>query len=146
MTHDRIVDWLLPQVPPTGKQIAVPMLGVINIRGDRLYHGMSLHHFPFHSLLLQLPASAQPHCHCAEHIWWDQSTVLLQIGIIPSHVPWPLSPHSAEPTPEGVAGQWQRKKLRLPIAPGDSSAKLLIDETDGVSNQMFGEEWGVMNA
>lgn len=42
-THDREIDWLLPGVPPSGKQIEVPMLGVINFRGDRLYH---------------------------EHIWW----------------------------------------------------------------------------
>lgn len=46
MTHDRTVDWLLPKVPPTGKKIAVPMLGVINVRGDRLYHGTSSHSIP----------------------------------------------------------------------------------------------------
>ncbi|EIM79786.1 uncharacterized protein STEHIDRAFT_135598 [Stereum hirsutum FP-91666 SS1] len=82
MTHDRTVDWLLPKVPPTGKKIAVPMLGVINVRGDRLYHG---------------------------------------------------------PTPQG-------KRLKLPISEGNSSARLLIDETDGVSNEMFGEDWGVTDA
>ncbi|KAF7354940.1 hypothetical protein MSAN_01408900 [Mycena sanguinolenta] len=59
-THDKQIDWLLPGVPPTGKKLAVPMLGVINIRGDRLYH---------------------------EHIWWDQGTALMQAGIIPTHVP-----------------------------------------------------------
>ncbi|KAF7331764.1 hypothetical protein MKEN_00056300 [Mycena kentingensis (nom. inval.)] len=60
-THDKQIDWLLPGVPPTGKKLAIPMLGVINIRGDRLYH---------------------------EHIWWDQGTCLLQAGIIPTHVPF----------------------------------------------------------
>ncbi|KAJ7162634.1 NTF2-like protein [Mycena crocata] len=59
-THDKQIDWLLPGVPPTGKKIAIPMLGVINIRGDRLYH---------------------------EHIWWDQGTACMQTGIIPTHVP-----------------------------------------------------------
>ncbi|KAJ7087247.1 NTF2-like protein [Mycena belliarum] len=60
-THDTQIDWLLPGVPPTGKKIAIPMLGVINIRGDRLYH---------------------------EHIWWDQGTACKQVGIIPTHVPF----------------------------------------------------------
>ncbi|KAF7301599.1 hypothetical protein MIND_00725400 [Mycena indigotica] len=58
-THDKQIDWLLPGVPPTGRKLAIPMLGVINIRGDRLYH---------------------------EHIWWDQGTACMQAGILPSHV------------------------------------------------------------
>lgn len=76
-----------------------------------------------------------------EHIWWDQATVLRQIGAIPSHVPWPF-PTSSEPTPEGIAG----RKLRLPVSEDDLSARLLIDETDGTSNEMFGEDWGVVDA
>ncbi|KAF7330791.1 hypothetical protein MVEN_02418300 [Mycena venus] len=51
-THDKQIDWLLPGVPPTGKKFAIPMLGVINIRGDRLYH---------------------------EHIWWDQGTAFCHL-------------------------------------------------------------------
>lgn len=39
-THDKAIDWLLPAVPPTGKKLAVPMVSVVNVRGDRLYHGM----------------------------------------------------------------------------------------------------------
>ncbi|KAJ7477156.1 NTF2-like protein [Mycena galericulata] len=58
-THDKQIDWLLPGVPPTGKKLSIPMLGVINIRGDRLYH---------------------------EHIWWDQGTACMQAGIIPTHI------------------------------------------------------------
>ncbi|KAJ4472130.1 hypothetical protein J3R30DRAFT_3298956 [Lentinula aciculospora] len=64
MTHDKVVDWLLPGVPPTGKLLEIPMMGVINIRGDRLYH---------------------------EHIWWDQATALLQAGVLPRHVSYPTS-------------------------------------------------------
>ena len=40
ITHTTQVDWLLPGVPPTGKKMEIPMMGVINVRGDRLYHGM----------------------------------------------------------------------------------------------------------
>ncbi|KAJ7122859.1 hypothetical protein C8R44DRAFT_784708 [Mycena epipterygia] len=95
-THDKQIDWLLPGVPPTGKKFAIPMLGVINIRGDRLYH---------------------------EHIWWDQGTACMQVGIIPTHVPL------------------DGKTLRLPIA-GIESATLLIDERALPSNEMLGPAYG----
>ncbi|KAF2498322.1 carboxymethylenebutenolidase [Lophium mytilinum] len=61
-THDRVVDWLLPGVPPTGRLLNVPMTSVVNIRGDRLYH---------------------------EHIAWDQATVLVQLGLLPEYLPFP---------------------------------------------------------
>ncbi|ESK93766.1 carboxymethylenebutenolidase [Moniliophthora roreri MCA 2997] len=99
LTHDRVVHWLLPGVPPTGKKLEIPFVGVVNVRGDRLYH---------------------------EHIWWDHATALLQAGVLPSHVP------------HGETGQ----RLRLPVA-GAEGARLLVDETDGTSNVMFGSEWGV---
>ncbi|KAJ7047783.1 NTF2-like protein [Mycena alexandri] len=95
-THDKQIDWLLPGVPPTGKKIAIPMVGVINIRGDRLYH---------------------------EHIWWDQGTALMQVGIIPTHVP--------------IDG----KTLRLPVA-GVESATMLIDERAVPPNEMLGPAYG----
>ncbi|KAG6813452.1 hypothetical protein H0H92_010786 [Tricholoma furcatifolium] len=61
-THDRMVDWLLPGVPPSGKKLTIPMMAVVNIRGDRLYN---------------------------EHIWWDQATALRQAGILPEYLPYP---------------------------------------------------------
>ncbi|KAK7060179.1 hypothetical protein VNI00_000944 [Paramarasmius palmivorus] len=30
LTHDRVVDWLLPGVPPTGKKLEIPFVGVVN--------------------------------------------------------------------------------------------------------------------
>ncbi|CAE6533231.1 unnamed protein product [Rhizoctonia solani] len=36
--HDREIDWMLPGVPPTGKQVRVPFVAVVNVRGDKLYH------------------------------------------------------------------------------------------------------------
>ncbi|KAG7450929.1 uncharacterized protein BT62DRAFT_928212 [Guyanagaster necrorhizus] len=98
-THDKTIDWLLPAVPPTGKKLEIPMLGVVNVRGDRLYH---------------------------EHIWWDQGTALLQAGLIPAQVPFPL---------EGG-----NQMLRLPVA-GQECSRLLVNERDGKSNEMF--EWGI---
>jgi carboxymethylenebutenolidase len=54
-THDREIDWMLPGVKPTGKYVEVPLVAIINFRGDKLYH---------------------------EHIYWDQASVLVQIGFL----------------------------------------------------------------
>ncbi|KAF9535013.1 hypothetical protein CPB83DRAFT_843335 [Crepidotus variabilis] len=62
LTHDRVVDWLLPGVQPTGKKLLIPMTAIVAFRGDRLYN---------------------------EHIHWDQATVLRQAGILPTHLPLP---------------------------------------------------------
>ncbi|SEB11581.1 dienelactone hydrolase family protein [Paraburkholderia sartisoli] len=74
-THSREIDWILPGVAPTGKYFEVPMLAVVCFRGDKLYN---------------------------EHIYWDQASVLVQIGLL---------------NPAG-----------LPVA-GIESAKKLLDET-----------------
>lgn len=71
------------------------MLAVVNIRGDRLYH---------------------------EHIWWDQASVLRQIGILPSHLD-----HS---------GQQQK----LPVS-GTEQAQLLIGAAGVEGNQMLSSAW-----
>lgn len=54
-THDQEIDWLLPGVAPTGRFVEIPMLGVVKFRGPKLYH---------------------------EHIYWDQASVLVQIGLL----------------------------------------------------------------
>jgi carboxymethylenebutenolidase len=85
-THDREIDWLLPGLAPTGKYFEVPMLAVICFRGNKLYN---------------------------EHIYWDQASVLAQIGAI-------------DPT-------------GLPIA-GAQSARKLLDETLP-SNTLMARAW-----
>lgn len=54
-THDVEIDWLLPGLEPTGKYFEIPMLAVVCFRGDKLYN---------------------------EHIYWDQASVLVQIGVL----------------------------------------------------------------
>ncbi|GAB5097719.1 dienelactone hydrolase family protein [Caballeronia sp. HLA56] len=54
-THDREIDWLLPGLSPTGKYFEIPMLAVVCFRGDKLYN---------------------------EHIYWDQASVLVQLGVL----------------------------------------------------------------
>ena len=74
-THDVEIDFMLPGVPPTGRYVEVPTVAIIKFRGDKL---------------------------CHEHIYWDQASVLVQIGLI---------------DPEG-----------LPVA-GAETARKLADET-----------------
>jgi carboxymethylenebutenolidase len=74
-THDVEIDWMLPGVAPTGKYVEVPLVAIVNFRGDKLYH---------------------------EHIYWDQASVLVQIGLI--------------------------DPAKLPVA-GIETAKKLVDET-----------------
>jgi carboxymethylenebutenolidase len=60
-THDSEIDWMLPGVAPTGRHVEIPMLGVVKFRGPKLYH---------------------------EHIYWDQASVLVQIGLLdPTELP-----------------------------------------------------------
>ncbi len=60
-THDIEMDWMLPGVPPTGKRVEVPLVAIIQFRGDKLAH---------------------------EHIYWDQASVLVQIGLLdPDELP-----------------------------------------------------------
>lgn len=54
-THDSEIDWLIPGIAPTGKYVEIPMLGVIQFRGPKL---------------------------CHEHIYWDQASVLVQLGLL----------------------------------------------------------------
>ena len=70
-THTREIDWMLPGIAPTGKYVEVPLVAIVNFRGDKLYH---------------------------EHIYWDQASVLVQIGVL-------------DPTGLPVAGIETAKKL-----------------------------------
>lgn len=60
-THDNEIPWILPGVAATGRRVAVPIVTVIGMR-----HGL-VH---------------------TEHIYWDQATVLAQVGLLdPTHLP-----------------------------------------------------------
>lgn len=60
-THDRVLDIMLPGIPPTGRRIAVPLVVVVGFEDGQVHH---------------------------EHIYWDQATVLVQAGVLdPSGLP-----------------------------------------------------------
>jgi len=56
-THSIRMDWMLPGVAPTGKRVEVPLVAIVRFREGKLAH---------------------------EHIYWDQASVLAQIGLIDS--------------------------------------------------------------
>lgn len=60
-THDQPYDHFLPGLPPTGKQIEIPFVAIAKFKGTKLYF---------------------------EHIYWDQASVLVQLGLLdPSGLP-----------------------------------------------------------
>ena len=60
-THDIEIPWLLPGVAPTGRTARVPMIVVMGFEGDKVAY---------------------------EHIYWDQATLLVQLGLLdPSGLP-----------------------------------------------------------
>ena len=54
-THTLRMDWMLPGVPATGRKVEFVLVGVVGFQGDKL---------------------------ASEHIYWDQATVLSQLGIL----------------------------------------------------------------
>src|SRR5213080_2642756 len=54
-THTIQMDWMLPGVAPTGKRVEVPLVAIVRFREGKLAH---------------------------EHIYWDQASVLVQIGLL----------------------------------------------------------------
>ncbi|HQT75476.1 MAG TPA: nuclear transport factor 2 family protein [Rhodopila sp.] len=85
-THTSAVDWMIPGIAPTGRSVEVPMVAIVRFQGDKLVH---------------------------EHIYWDQASVLVQIGVL---------------DPKG-----------LPVA-GAETAHKVLDKTLP-SNTLLGDAW-----
>ena len=54
-THTIRMDWMLPGLAPTGKRVEVPLVAIVRFKEDKLAH---------------------------EHIYWDQASVLVQLGLL----------------------------------------------------------------
>ncbi|PWT83096.1 MAG: carboxymethylenebutenolidase [Acidobacteria bacterium] len=54
-THTIKMDWMLPGIEPTGKHVRVPLVVIVHFRDGKLAH---------------------------EHIYWDQASVLAQLGLL----------------------------------------------------------------
>jgi carboxymethylenebutenolidase len=54
-THTVQMDWMLPGIAPTGKLVEVAVVGIVQFRDGKLAH---------------------------EHLYWDQASVLVQLGLL----------------------------------------------------------------
>ena len=54
-THTSEIGWMLPDIPPTGKRVEVPLVVIVGFEQGKVTH---------------------------EHIYWDQASVLVQIGML----------------------------------------------------------------
>ena len=54
-THTTVIDWRLPGVSPTGRAVEIPTVAIVKFVGDKVAH---------------------------EHIYWDQASVLVQVGLL----------------------------------------------------------------
>jgi carboxymethylenebutenolidase len=52
-THTREIDWMLPGIAPTGRRVEIPLVAIVRFKDGKVAH---------------------------EHIYWDQASVLVQIG------------------------------------------------------------------
>jgi carboxymethylenebutenolidase len=54
-THTTEIGWMLPNIAPTGKQVEIPLVVIVGFSNGKVTH---------------------------EHIYWDQASVLLQLGLL----------------------------------------------------------------
>jgi carboxymethylenebutenolidase len=54
-THTQEMPWMLPGIPPTNRHVEVALVAIVRFRDGKLAH---------------------------EHIYWDQASVLKQIGLL----------------------------------------------------------------
>jgi carboxymethylenebutenolidase len=54
-THTIPMDWMLPGIAPTGKRVEMGLVVIVQFNGDKMVH---------------------------EHFYWDQASVLVQLGLI----------------------------------------------------------------
>jgi carboxymethylenebutenolidase len=85
-THTTEIDWMLPGIAPTGREVSIATVAIIQFEGDKLVH---------------------------EHIYWDQASVLVQIGRL---------------DPRG-----------LPVVGADAARKVM--DRSLPSNAVMGEVW-----
>jgi carboxymethylenebutenolidase len=60
LTHTVRMDWFAPGIDPTGRRLAVPHVGIISFENGKI---------------------------SSEHIYWDQATVLMQMGLLDKSLP-----------------------------------------------------------
>jgi len=79
-THTREIDWMLPGIAPTGRYVEVPLVAIVRFANGKVAH---------------------------EHIYWDQASVLVQIGKL-------------DPRGLPVAGAETARKIKGPRSPSNA--------------------------
>src|SRR5437773_11018568 len=79
-THTIRMDWMLPGLAPTGKRVEVPCVAIVKFRSGKLAH---------------------------EHIYWDQASALVQLGLL-------------DPTTLPIAGVESARKALDPNMPSNA--------------------------
>jgi hypothetical protein len=96
--HTQEMPWILPGIPPTNKTVQIALVSVVRIRAGKLE---------------------------SEHLYWDQASVLVQIGVL---------------DPMLVPGKWKKQGVHeLPIF-GEEPAKLVADERSRGFNELI-DDW-----
>ena len=54
-SHTKEVDWMLPGIEPTGRRVEIPLVAIVRFVDGKVAH---------------------------EHIYWDQASVLVQVGLL----------------------------------------------------------------
>lgn len=76
-THTTPIDWMLPGVAPTGKKVEIALVVIVGFKDGKVSH---------------------------EHIYWDQASLLVQIGLL-------------DPTGLPVCGAEAARKIADPSLP-----------------------------
>jgi carboxymethylenebutenolidase len=79
-THTTAIDWMLPGIAPTGRVVEIPLVAIVQFHDGKVAH---------------------------EHIYWDQASVLVQIGR--------LDPHG-----QPIAGAETARKVLDPSLPSNA--------------------------
>lgn len=99
-THTQEMPWILPGVPPTNKPVEIALIVMACIRGNKL---------------------------CRENVYWDQASVLVQIGLLdPTYIPKSFE----------HAGQAGQSVERLPVT-GVESARKVLGQGQQPSNMLI---------
>ncbi|KAK0729671.1 hypothetical protein B0H67DRAFT_547774 [Lasiosphaeris hirsuta] len=98
--HTQDMPWILPGVPPTKKRVEIILVSIVTLRGGKLHH---------------------------EHLYWDQASVLVQVGLLdPKVVPQRAQDRGVERLP--VVG---KKAARRVFSGGDE------DEDGEADNELI---------
>ncbi|KAI1452493.1 NTF2-like protein [Annulohypoxylon moriforme] len=110
--HTQEMPWILPGVPPTNKRVEVLVVSIVCLRGGRLYH---------------------------EHIYWDQASVLVQIGLLdPKVVPAKASEKGLKRLP--VVGKEAARRVLRGYDEGDegeATNELIAEWDDDIDDDAF---------